>query len=136
MKVDIICYANATFLAKEEFLNCVLFSNARSIALGPNRTTQHPAITLNIESFFIKTVGEGTVNLTPLEEEYCYKSPFPQGISADDVSELDPFEDDEPSTNSKDDHPIPEHVFQFVAKKIAAGEFDQKSQKTPPSPKN
>ena len=52
-----------------------------------------------------------------------------------DVSELDPLEDDEPSTNSKDDHPIPEHVFQFVEKKIAAGEFDQKSQKTPPSPK-
>ena len=79
----------------------------------------HPAITMNIESFFIKTVGEGTVpqdvNLTPLEEEYCYKSPFPQGISADDwipdVSELDPFKDDEPSTNSKDDHPIPEHIF-------------------------
>ena len=79
------------------------------------------------------------MNLTPLEEEYCYKSPFPQGISADDwisdVSELDSLEDDEPSTNSKDDHPIPEHVFQFVEKKIAAGEFDQKSQKTPPSPK-
>ena len=80
---------------------------------------------MNIESFFIKTVREGTVpqnmNLTPLEEEYCYKSPFPQGISADDwipdVSELDPLEDDEPSTNSKDDHPIPEHVFQFVEKK-------------------
>jgi len=34
-----------------------------------------------------------------------------------DVSELDPLEDDEPSTNSKDDHPIPEHVFQFVGKK-------------------
>lgn len=51
------------------------------------------------------------------------------------MSELDPLEDDEPSTNSKDDHPIPEHVFQFVEKKIAAGEFDQKSQKTPPSPK-
>ena len=96
---------------------------------------------MNIESFFIKTVGEGTVpqdvNLTPLEEEYCYKSPFPQGISADDwfpdVSELDPLEDDEPSTNSKDDHPIPEHIFQFVEfeKTIAAGEFDQQSQKPP-----
>ena len=35
-----------------------------------------------------------------------------------DVSELDPLEDDEPSTNSKDDHPIPEHVFQFVEKKL------------------
>ena len=75
---------------------------------------------MNIESFFIKTVGEGAVNLTPLKEEDCYKSPFPQGISADDwipdVSELDPLEDDEPSTNSKDDHPIPEHVFQFIKK--------------------
>ena len=52
------------------------------------------------------------------------------------MSELDPLEDDEPSTNSKDDHPIPEHrVFQFVETKIAAGELDQKSQKTPPFPK-
>ena len=47
------------------------------------------------------------------------------------MSELDPLEDDEPSTNSKDDHPIPEHVFQFVEKTIAAGEFDQQSQKPP-----
>ena len=54
-----------------------------------------------------------------------------------DMSELDPLEDDEPSTNSKDDHPIPEHIFQFVEKTIAAGEFDQQSQKPPlPRKKN
>ena len=52
-----------------------------------------------------------------------------------DVSKLDPLEDDKPSTNSKDDHPIPEHLFQFVEKTITAGEFDQQSQKPPPSPK-
>ena len=51
------------------------------------------------------------------------------------MSELNPLEDDEPSINSKDDHPIPEHVFKFVVKTIAAGEFDQQSQKPPPSPK-
>ena len=42
---------------------------ARSVALGFNRTTHHPAITMNIESFFSKTVVEGTVpqdvNLMP-----------------------------------------------------------------------
>ena len=53
-----------------------------------------------------------------------------------DVSELDPLEDDEPSTNSKDDHPIPEHIFQLLEKTIAAGEFDQKSQNSLKKKKN
>ena len=85
MKRDIICYANATFSLQGRILElCSIFGLAGSITLGSNKTIHHPAITMNIESLFIKTVGEGTVNLTPLEEEYCYKSPFPQGISADD----------------------------------------------------